>query len=355
MTLAFLQIENLRNIQSARVQLHPHLNIISGLNGSGKTSFLEAIYLLGAGHSFRTREVNPLIAHNYDQLTVFSRTFDQQTLSIQKSRSLPTQVRINSVPCKSSSELAYFLPCQVFYQDIFQIIDAGPSVRRSLLDWGLFHVEPRFFPLWKDYTRALKQRNALLRQKASAKSFEPWNLILSETGSQLDQFRLDYFSRLHCKFKEILSLLTDIEPELGYYRGWDRKNTGKSLYAILSESLAVDLTRQYTQYGAHQADIHILSDDHKVKHSLSRGQQKIILFALKIAQAQMLSKPCVYLCDDLTSELDQNHIKRLFSLINSIDGQFFISLINSDHVDGFVDKSKVSFLSVDNGTILARD
>lgn len=351
MTLAFLQIDNLRNIRSARVNLDSHLNIITGANGSGKTSFLEAIYLLGTGHSFRTREINPLIAHHQDQLTVFARTFDQQTVSIQKSRTLPTQVRINSAPCKSTSELAYFLPCQVFYQDIFQIIDAGPSIRRSVLDWGLFHVEPSFFPLWKNYSRALKQRNALLRQKANPKSFEPWNQILSDTAMQLDSYRALYFSKLKHRVNEILSVLTDLQPELAYYRGWDRKDTGKSLFSILSDSLPNDISRQFTHYGAHQADLHISSEHFKAKQVLSRGQQKIILFALKIAQAQLIAKPCIYLCDDLASELDANHIERLLTYIRDIEGQFIISSINFSALEPYIGSSSYNLISIQDGIV----
>jgi DNA replication and repair protein RecF len=332
MTLANLQIQNLRNIHSARFDFHPHLNFIVGANGTGKTSFLEAIYLLGSGHSFRTREISPLISHESDCLTVYARTFDGQSVSIQKSLSTPTQVRLNTYPCQTSSELAYFLPCQVFYQDLFQIIDAGPSVRRSLLDWGLFHVEHSYHSLLKEYKRALKQRNALLKQRAADKDFVPWNRILVDLALKLDSHRKSYFSQLKIEFKKSLAVLTTIECDLIYYKGWDRKGSDKSLESILSQSHQTDLQRQYTQHGPHQADIVIDVNDFKAKHFLSRGQQKIILFALKLAQSTLLNKSCVFLCDDMASELDTEHLNRLLRLIDTIDGQFFITLINEEHI-----------------------
>ncbi|CDZ76163.1 DNA replication and repair protein RecF [Legionella massiliensis] len=332
MTLAQLQIQNLRNIRSARYNFHPHLNLIIGANGSGKTSFLEAIYLLGSGHSFRTREISPLVSHDKDQLTVFARTNDEQSISIQKSLTSATQVRLNSYPCQTTSELAYFLPCQVFYQDLFQIIDAGPSVRRSLLDWGLFHVEPSYHNLLKEYKRALKQRNALLRQKAQLRYFEPWNKIISELALNLDNFRSGYFSQLQDEFKRILQQLTDIDCDIGYYKGWDRKGTNKELAKILIESHDSDLQRQYTHYGPHQADILIDSHHLKAKQFLSRGQQKIILIAIKLAQTVLMGKPCTFLFDDLTAELDNAHLDRLFELIFTLEGQFFITAINKDSI-----------------------
>ncbi len=330
MSLSFLQIQNLRNIKSGRFNLHPQLNLIIGANGCGKTSFLEAIYLLGSGHSFRTREIKPLVSKDSDCLTVFARTHDEQSISIQKSLSSPTQVRLNGYSCQTSSELAYFLPCQVFYQDLFQIIDAGPSIRRSLLDWGLFHVEHPYHLLLKEYKRALKQRNSLLRQRAKEAHFEPWNLILEELANKIDSYRSRYITRLKSEFKKILPLLSEIDCSLQYYKGWDRKGTNKSLALILKESYYLDFQRQFTQYGAHQADIFIETHDTKAKLYLSRGQQKIVLIALKLAQTSLMDHDCIYLCDDLPSELDKLHLERLFTLISKTKGQFFITAINEE-------------------------
>lgn len=332
MTLQQLQIHNLRNLSSLRLDLHPSLNIIEGPNGSGKTSFLEALYLLGSGHSFRSREITPLITEGKDELTIFARTNDEQTISIRKSLSTPTQVRLNGQACHSSSELAHFLPCQAFYQDIFQIVDAGPTVRRSLLDWGLFHVKHHYHELWKDYRRALKQRNSLLKQKSSIKYFEPWDLILSDTAQQLDLLRKDYFEQLNKTFQAILPQLSELECSLTYYKGWDRRKTGKSLADILAESHQSDLLRQFTQYGAHQADLMVESNNLKIKHYLSRGQQKIILFALKLAQTQLLTKPCLFLADDIAAELDKVHLSRLITLLKTSKGQFFLTTIEQNNL-----------------------
>ncbi|ARG96204.1 DNA replication and repair protein RecF [Legionella micdadei] len=325
MILAQLQIQNLRNIHSLRFNLHPHLNIIVGPNGSGKTSFLESIYLLGSGHSFRTREITPLVRHGTDCLTVFARTHDEQSISIQKSTSLPTQVRLNNYPCQSSSELAHFLPCQVLYQDLFQIIDAGPSVRRSLLDWGLFHVEHSYHLLWKQYRRAIKQRNSLLRQKARRADLEPWNLTIEQLANKLDAFRSDYFVKLNNVFQTLLKKLTQVECHLQYYKGWDKKGANKSLSAVLADSYELDIIRQFTQYGAHHADLLIESEMYKAKQYLSRGQQKIVLITLKLAQTLLMTTPCIFLCDDLSTELDDLHLTSLFNLIHTFNGQFFVT------------------------------
>ncbi len=354
MSLALLQIHHLRNIKTAGVELHPHINIITGANGSGKTSFLEAIYLLGTGHSFRTREITPMVMQGEAALTVFARCNDEQTISLQKSLSLPTQVRLNSKPCQSSSALAHFLPCQLFYQDMFQIIDAGPSVRRAVLDWGMFHVKHSYHLLWKNYKHALKQRNCLLKQKAVPSQFTPWNNILDKYAMELHQLREAYFQELNREFQGLLAELTDIKCSLQYYKGWDKRNTGITLNELLISQYSSDLLRQYTQFGAHQADLEIHSEDFKARQFLSRGQQKIILFALKFAQVKLMSQVCIFLCDDLASELDEDHLKQLFSLISKFQGQFFITSVESRSWEklGLLTKDKQMF-TMQEGQITA--
>ncbi|MDP1602520.1 MAG: DNA replication/repair protein RecF [Legionella sp.] len=355
MILDILQITNLRNINTAHLSFHPHLNIITGANGSGKTSFLEAIYLLGSGHSFRAREISALVTHQRDILTVFAKTTNGERVSIQKSAHLPTVARLNGAPCLTSSELAAFLPSQIFYQDIFQLIDAGPAVRRSLLDWGLFHFEPGYHELWKDYRRVLKQRNSLLKQRTGLSPLIPWNKKLSELAENLHDLRARYFRELVVKFNLIINELTDVKCTLNYYKGWDKKGEGKALGDVLNASYESDSLRQFTHYGAHQADLAVECDDFKAKHFLSRGQQKIVLFALKFAQAQFLSKTCLFLIDDMAAELDEEHINRLMQYMSTIDGQFFITARESDLRTLKLTGTNHSCFLIENGSFIHHD
>jgi DNA replication and repair protein RecF len=352
MTLTQLNIHNIRNINQAKIALHPQFNIIHGLNGSGKTSILEAIYLLGTGRSFRTREVAPLLSYNETALTVFAKVDVDDSISIQKSNTGLTHVKLNQQTCSRSSELAHYLPCQIIYQDIFQIIDAGPSIRRSLLDWGLFHVEPSYNFLLKEYRHVLKQRNALLRQKAGIKNFMPWDKLLVEMGVEIDALRTVYFKDWAEVFQMFLAQLTDVPCTINYYKGWDKKSRGLDFADVLKEQFASDSLRQFTNAGPHQADILFDSMELKAKQSLSRGQQKIILIALKLAQTSLLSTPCVYLFDDVISELDGNHIDRLLNSLAKLNGQFFFTaidaqqlLLNKKLAEGFI-------FSIKNGVVV---
>jgi DNA replication and repair protein RecF len=325
MILTELKIHHLRNIASTQLMLNPRFNFISGANGSGKTSVLEALYLLSCGHSFRSREISPIISHGQSTFTVFARAAQQETISIQKSSSEPTQIKLNNQFCSTTSQLAYALPCQIFYSDIFQIIDAGPSVRRSALDWGLFHVKPNYLALLKDYKRVLKHRNALLKKHAPYAHFVPWDKQLSHLAEQLDLVRKDFFVRWEQEFTRVLCELSDLTCQLNYFKGWDKKNTGKDLEQILADNFVSDNHKLYTQHGAHQADILIESNLNKAKQFLSRGQQKIISIALKLAQGNLLDRNCLYLLDDLPAELDEQHQKKLLSYLSTRAGQYVIT------------------------------
>lgn len=350
MSLAQLNVHHVRNIASAQLTLHPRYNVFYGANGSGKTSLLEAIYLLGTGHSFCTRETSSLIQQGKPALTVFSRTHTDETVSIQKSITHATQVKINQQPCQRSSDLAHFLPCQAFHQGIFQIMDEGPSVRRSLLDWGLFHVEPSYLSVWKDYRRIIKQRNALLRQKAALQHCLPWNAMLVERANALDRMRAGYFKTWSNVFQTIVSQLTDTPCTIHYYKGWDKKGSGKALGDILLEQFVSDTQAQYTHSGAHHADILFEAGPLGGKQSLSRGQQKILLIALRLAQAQMLPKSCVYLFDDIAAELDAHHLERFFNCLNQVKGQFFLTAIDHRHfLDAFANSQQSTVFEVEGG------
>jgi DNA replication and repair protein RecF len=350
MTLARLDVHCVRNITQARLDLNQRFNVFFGANGSGKTSLLESIYLLGSGHSFRSRETLSLVSYDTPSLTVFGEMQTGDSISIQKAKS-GTVVRLNQQTCQRSSDLARHLPCQIFYQDIFDIMDAGPAIRRSLLDWGLFHVEPDYHTVWKDYRRVLKHRNVLLRERAKQPAFLPWNEQLVDLSYMLDEFRSDYFKAWSAAFEHILPVLTPLDCSLVYDKGWDKKNTGLGLDDILVQQFELDMQRQYTHSGAHQADILFKTTGQKAKQTLSRGQQKIILIALKLAQAKLLPGPCTYLFDDITAELDGAHTHRFFEALDDIQGQFFFTSIDSAVFRAKLQSENTSFFELEAGHV----
>src|SRR5437899_4119487 len=169
MSLADLAVDDVRCVEHAELVLHPAHNLIWGGNGSGKTSLLEAIFLLGRGRSFRTRNSERLIGRGQERLVVFGRTAGtpEQTLGIQVSRAAGTLARIGGMTVSSLAELSQAFAVQVIDQGVHKLVEEGGYRRRRWMDWAVFHVEPGFADLWVRYSRAIKQRNAALRHSPS--------------------------------------------------------------------------------------------------------------------------------------------------------------------------------------------
>ena len=148
MSLLALEVEDLRCLSKTRLELHPHVNLITGANGAGKTSLLEAIYLLGRGRSFRTR-----LYRTADRARSASRS---RCLAGRTTRTYPTRglgVRSRRRACgpaspagtpQSLAELSQAFPVQVIDPGIHRLVEEGPAYRRRWLDWAVFHVEPSF-------------------------------------------------------------------------------------------------------------------------------------------------------------------------------------------------------------------
>ncbi|RLA01991.1 MAG: DNA replication and repair protein RecF, partial [Gammaproteobacteria bacterium] len=142
--LSQLTLLNLRNISELSLQPATGINLITGDNGSGKTSILEAIHLLALGRSFRTRSLKNVVQFDQQQFQVVAKIKAETPVGLQFNINTGLQIRLNNAPLKKLSELAMQLPLQLIPTNCHQFFEQGPRYRRQLLDWGLFHVEPSF-------------------------------------------------------------------------------------------------------------------------------------------------------------------------------------------------------------------
>src|SRR5690606_17108308 len=148
MPLKRLTVTAVRNLHPVTLHPSPRINIISGPNGSGKTSLLEAIHILGLARSFRSTRLQPVIQYQQDSCTVFGEVFlsggNASKIGITRSRQADYDIRINGQNARSTAELAEVLPLQLINPDSFRLLEGAPKQRRQYLDWGVFHVEHRF-------------------------------------------------------------------------------------------------------------------------------------------------------------------------------------------------------------------
>ena len=327
MSLSHLAIRNLRNIAEITLEPGPHLNFIFGPNGSGKTSILEAIYLLGRGRSFRSAYSNRIVRHGESALTLFGRSAEaerENKLGIQIKEG-HFRAKLNGQFLKKSSDLATVVPLLLITPDGDKLIKGNPRQRRRFLDWGLFHVEHQFLDVWQRYNRILAHRNAALRQGRAI--LAPWNLQLIQIAEKLDSQRREYATQLAAVAQECFKELIGLDNvAFRYQSGWNRE---LSFSEALNKHIESDIKAGFTQRGPHRADLVMQIDDRSAAEYLSGGQQKLAACALFLAQARLyssrLNRPCILLVDDLAAELDSNHRKTLLDILYSTQGQVFVT------------------------------
>lgn len=358
MALERLRIHHLRNIQSCDLQLSSGFNFLIGGNGSGKTSVLEAIYYLGHGRSFRSAITGRVIQYEQDRLVVHgaiqkdSQPNTTFSFGIAKSRDGSTEVKIGSESGAKLAQLAEVLPMQLITPEGFELLTGGPKFRRAFIDWGVFHQEPQFYSVWSRLRRLIKQRNALLRTATDYKAISYWDAELVPLVVQIDKWRSGYLEQLSPHIQALTkAFLPDFDIRISYRRGWDKHTHFTDL---LREQFERDKAIGYTVSGPHKADLSIRIGSTPVDDVLSRGQLKLMMCALRLAQGQQLTqtmqKQCIYLIDDFASELDNSRRLLLAQALNTIGAQVFMTAISADQVSDMNDGNNRMF-QVEQGRI----
>ncbi len=322
-----ISLENFRNLDNRSINFSENINLITGKNGSGKTSLLEAIYYLGRLKSFRTNKYKEIIKHNNSYLRVIAKIGNPELLiGIEKNLDSSFKLRINSQSGKPNL-LIKTVPSIAITSDSFMLINSGPVNRRQFMDYGVFHFNNDFYKNIKYYQKALKNRNAGLKQKMAKNVIESFSPTLIKYGQEITRLRQSYFlqlSKLLDKYLQILNLEEEIS--IKHQIGWNLDNT---LEQSLENNFLNDLRTGYTRQGPHRADIKFSTADGTADANLSRGQQKTLIIALYLAQIELISSYASYkpllIIDDITSELDKKRRNHILKHLTSLNCQMFFS------------------------------
>jgi len=373
MSLKILSIHNARNIKKLSLDFHPTYNILYGSNGVGKTSILESIYLLLRARTFRSNKLKNFINIHSDECVIFSQFIKPDgiqdfTLGIRRSKvdkSLPI-VHLNKNKISSLASISQLVVLGLITPDSFTLLDSAPTTRRKYLDWGVFHVEHVFLKTWKDYKRVLMNRNCLLKKYSNkVKNIEyenneikVWDKQLVLLNNKIDKYRKIQFDNI---IPVIYEILTFFSKELAdditiiYYQGWKKEFHYQD---FLMMKFKDDLLSGFTCFGSHRSDIKILFKGKPAKDVLSRGQKKLLIIALILAQFIYLIRNkkttvtnyhhFILLLDDLDSELDDKNLK-LFTdfLMQFTEIQYFITTTNPDRFK-FIDSSHSKMFHVEH-------
>lgn len=356
MPIRQFSVSGLRNLKPLIMSPHPNVNFIYGSNGSGKTSILEAITLLASGKSFRTHQLKHVLAFGSDRIETRSDVSDpilgDGRIDCLRTRQSETLLKMNGSVLTNQAEAAHWLPVQVIDPTTFRLLSGSPEDRRSFIDWGVFHVEHSFIECWKRFKQQLKQRNSALKQQ-DHEWLTIWTEGFIEAADQVNEYRQSYVERFLPVFHKYLQRMdTDFEVDIQYYPGWDKQLT---LSEALKKQQERDLQVGFTQSGPHRAELKIKIGKVSAVEVLSRGQQKTVVAAMKLAQGSLFQRETqrapIYLVDDLASELDEKHRFALCRLLEELNCQTFITSIDKEKMTDVWKPESSKVFHVEHGSL----
>ena len=355
MALLKLDIYAVRNIQKESIILSPTINLIVGENASGKSALIEAIFILGRAKSFRSSTIKPVINFSQNHLIVSAQTIQANGSHLYLGVQLDgknIEIHINQQIRQNRSDLAYALPLQLIHPKSYELLDAGSQIRREFLDWGVFNNDQNFLPVWRKFKKALSQRNALLKTKR-LDQINVWDKELAYYGTIVDSYRQQYLEKFKPVFIEIIGRFLALEGiDLKLVSGWD---TAKELSEVLIEDQDKDLRYGFTHSGPHRGDFQLLINNRLAKDFVSRGQLKLLVLSLKLAQVQLLANEqnqvgCI-LIDDFAAELDIINRAKLLRYLSEMACQVFITATEANDFGDLSQIKNYKMFHVEQGTI----
>lgn len=358
MSFTKLSITNFRNFTTAYLEALPQgFNLLYGINGSGKTSLLEAIYYLSYGKSFLSNLSSRVIKHSADKL-ILSANINREASSpiisagIERTQNGKLTIKIAGNEANTVAELAALNPTLLINSQSFCLLDGGPAFRRKLIDWGGFHKNPDYLRSWRQCMLALKQRNAALRQKRHKAEIKSWDLELIEKTEVLHKYRLEYVNFFIELFNDLIGSFLQLQNlKLEYFPGWDSK---ESYASVLCSAYERDFSLGRTHFGPHRGDLSIKINDIPAKDILSRGQQKLFVCAMILAQGMLLkslNKKPIYLIDDLPAELDSMNRRNLIKLLSEQNTQVFVTAVEHTLLQKSFADAPMKMFHVEHGTL----
>lgn len=336
MPIKRIETYNFRNLDDASLGLSDGINIISGNNGSGKTSILEAINVTCCARSFLGASPRKFLQLEKNSLALRAFISTENSFDTQisfKWLDSSTVLSIGNERISRASLYAQQQPVQAITPISFQVIDQAPELRRKFIDWGVFHVKHEYASLWQNFQRVLLQRNKAIADSVHS-DLDSWNNQFVKLSLSITSSRQHYTDQFIEIFDSVLRQLGFTESvQLVFMPGWDQD---KDLLSILETSYRNDKQRGFTYYGPQRADLSLKIKGKPVRDICSRGQKKLITYAMYLSQALLQeslgSRTGVLLIDDLPSELDANHQQSVISFLEQLPMQSVLSCIDAEQL-----------------------
>jgi len=319
MLLNELVLENFRNITEKKIQLAPK-TVITGQNGAGKTTVLEAVRIISVGKSFRTSRLEELISFEKPFFRVVLNGSEHQYeffYGAQFGEAMGTekQLKVDGKPVRYLDFLGS-LPSVSFSPTDIDIITKEPSLRRQFVDAILWQAHPEFRFNQVEYFKVLRERSQLLFllkiNRASIDELQPWNELMIDLAKKIRSQRQKF---IDFATKEIKNLNQDNPGKIKLELAWE--NGFEDIDALQNDEIRLG----HNLFGPHRDELKILCNDQLARRYASRGQSRSAIALLKVVEARYLEKYLattpVVLLDDIVSELDSENIDWLFAIINN--------------------------------------
>jgi DNA replication and repair protein RecF len=356
-----LTVRDFRSYAAADVQLGPRLTVVSGRNGAGKTNLLEAVYFACTGRSCRTANERECVRFGAQLTRLQLRCEDagqEHHLSVGFQPGEPKRLRVDGAPVERLTDVESRPLVSVFLPDRLELVTGAPALRRAHLDQVVAALRPARAATRRSYGATLAQRNALIGAiragRAGRGSLAAWDAQLARYGFALMSDRAAAVEELRSRFAaHAAGLGLAGEPEV-VYRPRSQAGSAEALAGEFAERVDSDIERGFTGHGPHRDELVLRRDDRELRAYGSRGQQRLALLALLLAEREALAasrgNPPLMLLDDVMSELDSDRRERLVDVLRG-GGQSLITTTDLGHVPG-ADEPSVTRLAIAEGAVL---
>ena len=342
MLITNLNLTNYRSYSTLDLTLNPGVSIFVGKNGEGKTNIAEAVLYLTFLSSHRATGNTPLIKLGNQSAYVRAKVkYPEREILVELEINIDktNRAKVNQNQVRSQKEIFGIVQAIYFSPEDLDIVRGDPGERRRFIDQLLTLRSPRIAGVISDYERAVKQRNSLLKTRASSDALNPWDKQVAELGGEIITLRMLALNELKPIFNQVYKDISDTKPAEIIYKSsienpsLSQGENSEKITERLVNNRGAELDRGLTLTGPHRDDLLLILGDHAVKGYASHGESWSIALSLKLATYNLLKSDGlspILILDDVFSELDEERRERLAEIAKSAEQTIITVAVEND-------------------------